>query len=276
MTAVINNFGGFYHTWVYFNEARRQGANIKLPCINNSTYATRIIGKDIYVGFVHIANLENKVAIRIEEERNHNGDFVDLEDFIRRVPIGIEQLIILIKIDAFRFTVSTKQELLWESHMLVSKEKKSVQNALFYSKPKTFTLPQLETSLIENAYDEIELIGFPVTMTHFDMLKTSFRGEILAKDMIQFVGKKVRMVGNLVTIKYVKTVKKEWMHFGTFLDATGEFFDSVHFPKSLQNYPFKGKGVYLILGEVTEEFEFPSLTVEKLAKLPLKGDPREA
>jgi len=276
MTAVINNFGGFYHTWVYFNEARRQGANIKLPCINNSTYATRIIGKDIYVGFVHIANLENKVAFRIEEERNHNGDFVDLEDFIQRVPIGIEQLIILIKIDAFRFTGSTKQELLWESHMLVSKEKKSVQNALFYSKPKTFTLPQLETSLIENAYDEIELIGFPVTMTHFDMLKTSFRGEILAKDMIQFVGKKVRMVGNLVTIKYVKTVKKEWMHFGTFLDATGEFFDTVHFPKSLQNYPFKGKGVYLILGEVTEEFEFPSLTVEKLAKLPLKGDPREA
>jgi hypothetical protein len=107
------------------------------------------------------------------------------------------------------------------------------------------------------------------------MLKTSFRGEVLAKDMIRYVGKKVRMVGNLVTIKYVRTVKKEWMHFGTFLDATGEFFDTVHFPKSLQNYPFKGKGVYLILGEVTQEFDFPSLTVEKLAKLPLKPDPRE-
>ncbi|MCB2219249.1 MAG: DNA polymerase III subunit alpha [Bacteroidetes bacterium] len=276
MTAVINNFGGFYHTWVYFNEARRQGAHIKLPCVNNSTYATRIIGKDIYVGFVHIVNLEYKVSRRIEEERNRNGDFVDLEDFIRRIPIGIEQLIILIKIDAFRYTGSTKQELLWESHMFLTKEKKSVQNALFYSKPKTFTLPQLETSLIENAYDEIELIGFPVTLTHFDMLQTSFRGEILAKNMIRYVGKKVRMVGNLVTIKYVKTVKKEWMHFGTFLDATGEFFDTVHFPKSLQNYPFKGKGVYLILGEVTEEFDFPSLTVEKMAKLPLKPDPREA
>ncbi len=38
ITAVINNFGGFYHTWVYFNEARRQGANIKLPCVNNGKY----------------------------------------------------------------------------------------------------------------------------------------------------------------------------------------------------------------------------------------------
>ncbi|MBN2175624.1 MAG: DNA polymerase III subunit alpha [Bacteroidales bacterium] len=276
MTAVINNFGGFYHTWVYFNEASRQGANIQLPCINNSNYQTRIIGKDLFVGFVHIANLEYKVANQIVDERNRNGDFLDLENFIRRVPIGIEQVIILIKIEAFRFTGFSKQELLWESHMFLTKEKKTITNTLFYSKPKTFTLPQLEQSQIENAYDEIELIGFPVTMTHFDMLQTAFRGEILANDMIRYVGKKVRMVGNLVTIKYVRTVKKEWMHFGTFLDATGEFFDTVHFPNSLKNYPFKGKGVYLILGEITEEFDFPSLTVEKLAKLPLKADPRES
>jgi len=82
------------------------------------------------------------------------------------------------------------------------------------------------------------------------------------------------MVGRLVTIKYVKTVKKELMHFGTFLDIHGEFFDTVHFPDSLRYYPFKGSGIYLILGVVTEEFDFPSLTVEKMAKLPLMGDPR--
>jgi hypothetical protein len=107
------------------------------------------------------------------------------------------------------------------------------------------------------------------------MLQTSFRGEILAKDMIGNVGKKVRMLGHLVTIKYVKTVKKDWMHFGTFLDATGEFFDTVHFPNSLKNYSFKGQGVYLMLGEITQEFDFPSMTVEKLAKLPMKKNPRE-
>ncbi len=86
MTAVINNFGGFYYTWVYFNEAKRQGANIKLPCVNNSTYQTRIIGKNIYVGFVHIANLENKIGKEIEVERRKNGNFKDLEDFIKRIP----------------------------------------------------------------------------------------------------------------------------------------------------------------------------------------------
>jgi DNA polymerase III alpha subunit len=33
--AVINNFGGFYRTWVYVNEARRYGATIELPCVNS-------------------------------------------------------------------------------------------------------------------------------------------------------------------------------------------------------------------------------------------------
>jgi DNA polymerase-3 subunit alpha len=275
ITAVINNFGGFYHTWVYFNEARRQGANINLPCINNSNYQTCIKGKNIYVGFVHIANLEYKTAKRIEEERSLNGEFLDLEDFIRRFPIGIEQLIILIRIDAFRFTGKQKTELLWEAHMLLNKGKPSKPNTLFYTKPRRFELPQLEQNQLEDAYDEIEFIGFPVSLTYFDLLKTTFRGEVLTKDMRKHIGKKVRMLGHLVTIKYVKTVKKEWMHFGTFLDSTGEFFDTVHFPNSLKNYPFRGRGVYLILGEVTEEFDFPSLTVEKLAKLPMQADPRE-
>jgi error-prone DNA polymerase len=69
-------------------------------------------------------------------------------------------------------------------------------------------------------------------------------------------------------------VKNEWMHFAAFLDAEGEFFDTVHFPKSLASHPFRGYGVYLILGEVTEEHGFPSVTVEKMAKLPFRPDPR--
>jgi len=48
----------------------------------------------------------------------------------------------------------------------------------------------------------------------------------------------------------------------------------VHFPDSLKNYPFKGPGIYLILGRVVEEFGFPSVEVEKMAKLPYKARPK--
>jgi len=275
MVAVINNFGGFYRTWVYVNEARRCGAGIRLPCINTSQYKTSIRGKDVYLGFVHIANLETKTISAILDEREQNGPFKSLEDFTGRVPIGIEQLVILVRCNAFRFTGKGKKVLLWEAHMQLGKSTAtSPEKKLFQSPENKFTLPDLEEDGLENAYDEIELLGFPVTVTSFEMLKTSFRGALMARDLMQHVGKKVRMVGNLVTIKNVKTVKKEWMHFAAFLDAEGEFFDTVHFPKSLKTYPFRGYGAYLILGEVTEELGFPGITVEKMAKLPLRTDPR--
>ncbi|MBN3034107.1 MAG: DNA polymerase III subunit alpha [Bacteroidales bacterium] len=277
MTAVINNFGGFYHTWVYFNEARRLGGRIQLPCVNRSTFLTRLTGKDIYVGFIHIQGLEQEVAHAIVRERSRNGDFSDLEDFAQRVPVGPEQMTILIRSGALRFTGKTKAALLWEGRMMLRPVTGtvSVRQELFHEPARRFALPELEQGLIEDAYDEMELIGFPVSLTWFDLLETAFRGDVTARDMIRHVGKTVRMVGRLVTIKYVRTVKKEWMHFGTFIDAEGAFFDTVHFPASLKSYPFRGQGTYLIGGRITGEFGHPSLTADKLAKLPQKPDPRE-
>jgi DNA-directed DNA polymerase III PolC len=275
MVAVINNFGGFYRTWVYFNEAKRSGATLLLPCVNKSVYKTCIYGSDVYIGFVHIANLEQKLAGILVDERERNGEYLSLEDFINRVPAGIEQLVILIRLDAFRFTGKTKRQLLWESHLMLGKNSPdSTAPRLFQEKPRDFVLPELEQTRIEDAYDEIELLGFPVTLSSFDLLETSFRSSVHASGLMGHVGRKVRILGNLVTIKYVHTVKGEWMHFGCFLDIHGEFFDTVNFPNSLKNYPFRGYGVYLVLGVVTEEFGFPSITVEKMAKLPFRKDPR--
>ncbi len=275
MTAVINNFGGFYKTWVYFNEARRWGATIHMPCVNESQHKTSIQGKNIYIGFIHIQNLESKTVQMLLEEREERGSFKSLEDFLQRVPLGLEQVILLIRMDALRFTGKSKKELLWDAHLVLGKQtKKDPMRELFPVQKREFKLPELEQTALENAYDEMELLGFSVTIPAFDLLKTSFRGEILAKDMMQHVGKKVRMLGHLVTIKYVRTKHKQWMHFGCFLDAEGEFFDVVNFPDSLKYYPYKGQGIYLIYGQITQEFDFPGLTVEKMAKLPYQADPR--
>ncbi|MGB8491445.1 MAG: DNA polymerase III subunit alpha [Bacteroidales bacterium] len=274
MVAVINNFGGFYRTWVYVHEARRYGATIQPPCVNKSTFKTTIYDTDIYIGFIHISGVEEKLARSIEEVRNQDGPYRDLNDFIERVCPGLEQVILLIRAGAFRFTGKKKAALLWEAHMMMNKGSHENTRPLFSRPARSFTLPDLEHGSLDDAYDEIELFGFPVTISWFDLLATSFRGEIMARDMIGHVGEKVRMVGHLVTIKYIRTVKNEWMNFGCFIDSTGNFFDTTHFSQSLKNYPFKGSGTYLILGKVVEEFGFPSLEVEKLAKLPVKPDKR--
>jgi len=275
MVAVINNFGGFFRTWVYFNEARRSGATIHLPCVNNSQFKTSINNNDIYIGFIHVDSLERQFGQSIIAEREKNGEFAGLGEFVERIDAGLEQMILLIRIGAFRFTGKPKAALLWDVHQLLRRSKSNEHHqSLFRAPPRAFRLPQLEHHPVEDAYDEIELLGWPVSMTMFELLQSDFRGDVKARELVGMVGKKVRMVGNLVTIKYVRTVRKEIMHFAAWLDDEGEFFDTVHFPPALRSSPFKGDGVYLIMGKVVEEFGFPSVEVEKMAKLPLQADPR--
>ena len=274
--AVINNFGGFYHSWVYVNEVRKYGGTVNLPCVNKSYYKTSISGKHVYLGFIHVRSLEQQTAKHIVRERMLNGPYSGLGDFIARVQTGIEQLLILIRINAFRFTGKSKKELLWKAHLFLNPASKKVikPGYLFNLPVKDYSLPPLAQSKIEDAFDEIELLGFPVSLSWFDLLQTSYRGSISAKDMSMLINKKVKMVGQLVTIKYIKTKNREWMNFGTFHDVEGNFFDTVHFSRSLKKYPFRGSGIYLILGKLIEEFGYVSMEVEKLAKLPIVNDPR--
>ena len=276
--AVINNFGGFYATWVYFNELRRQGGVVHLPCVNMSEYLTTLHGRVAYIGFVHLQGLESEFAQNIVNERVRNGKYRSLADFMERLRPKMEQMTILIRSGAFMFTGKSKPALLWEAHALNGKMS-SYRNKFhgmrgLIQEPDGYQLPEMRTQPLEDAYDEIELFGFPVTMTWFDMLKTRFRGEVLANDMLQHVGGQYRMLGHLVSLKYVKTSKGELMHFANFLDANGDVFDAVVFPNVLKTYPFQGNGTYLMLGKITEEFGHPSIEVQKLAKMEIQSDPR--
>ena len=79
------------------------------------------------------------------------------------------------------------------------------------------------------------------------------------------------MLGKLVTVKWVRTCKGERMALGTFVDARGDTFDTVHFPQALDAYPFQGDGIYLLLGVVTEEFGQATLEVQKMALMPYQS-----
>ena len=271
--AVINNFGGFYQTWFYFNEARRMGAKIHLPCVNRSDYLTTLNGRTIFMGFVHLQGLEQQFVERFLAERKARGPFKSLEDFVARVPFSLEQLVLLIRGGAFGFTKKPKAELLWQAYLNKSEGKKEQPETLFQLENQHFEFPDFKTNALQNAYEEIELYGFPVSLTWFDLLKTGFRGELMACQMLNFVGQRYRMLGKLVTVKNFRTCKGDPMALATFIDATGEAFDTVLFPQVLKNYPFQGDGVYLLLGKVTEEFGQPSLEVEKMGRLGYKALP---
>ena len=73
MVAVINNFGGFYMTELYFIELYKCGGSILAPCINHSDEYTNINGDEVYVGMIHIKSLRKQLREQILEERNTNG-----------------------------------------------------------------------------------------------------------------------------------------------------------------------------------------------------------
>jgi DNA polymerase-3 subunit alpha len=284
MTAVINNFGGFYHTEFYVHEARMHGGDIQPPCVNNSMYLTHIYDKTIYLGFVHIANLEQKIAHTIVEERLYNGAYHDLQDFVNRIKISREQLEILIRIGAFRFTGLNKYQLMWEKNAVFNPTTERVHSLpIFDLDPDEYELPILDEMPHEQAFDEIEILGFPLC-SPFDLLDMA---SILSKFMTEgkytnvpssqlkeLIGKTVSMVGYYVTQKPVTASNGKLMAFGTWLDRNGHYFDTTHFPLALAKYPFRGRGLYLIIGRVVEDFGFPSIEVDKTEKLPFVKDGR--
>lgn len=271
--AVINNFGGFYSTEVYLHEAKMCGANIEPPCLNNSEKLTTLRASTIYMGFVHMKGLESKTTSKILHEREQEGPFIDLNDLVERVSISLEQLILLIRANALRQINPNQAQLLWKAHFLLGRSKKSdPQDTLFKARPKSFSLPELELEQRVLALNQVELFGFPL-ISPFLLIDAGVTQDIHVPEFPENVGKRVRMAGYLIHVKKTSTQNKfaQVMSFGTFIDGQGHMLDTVHFPQSLRQFPFRGRGVYQLDGVVTEDFGAFSLEVKAMEKIPWLG-----
>ncbi len=273
MVATLNNGGGFYRKDTYVHEARMHGAEIIAPNINNSEVYSTIKNKRIYLGLHLISELEEKTIELVLKERALGGLYKNLNDFIRRSSISIEQLRLLIRVGAFQNLHPNKKALLWEAQMQINPHKKEDhKHELFEIEPEKFTLPELENNPLDDALDEIELLGFSLC-SPFGLLKDKIKNSLLSRDLKKLEGKTVEIVGYLVSIKYTKkkkerTYKGEKMYFGTFLDLQGYWIDTVHFPPSAKAFPFSGPGCYRLIGKVGSEFDFIYIEVSHQYRLP--------
>ena len=273
IVCAINNGGGFYRTEIYVHEAKRSGATILVPCVNHSEMETTLIGSDIYLGFGLIKSMDEKTINELVEERQTNGDFTSLENFLSRTGIGGETLQTLIFVGAFGFTGKPKSDLIIISKMLQSGEVSKSPTLLVEEPMQDYKFPVMQRNSIEDAFDEIEILGFTVSLSPFELLKTSYRGDVMTEQLLHNYKKTVRMLAYLVSTKQVPT-KNGDMYFGTWIDYNGDYFDTAHFATSLKKYPFKGGGCYLLLGQVEVDFHFPTIVISKMEKMPFVPDPR--
>jgi DNA-directed DNA polymerase III PolC len=269
MVGVINNFGGFYSTEFYIHELKMNGADVQAPHVNESDYLTNIKGSTVYLGFIHLKYFEESTAKKLLQERNQNGPYLSMSDFIGRVSISLEQLQILIRIGAFRFTGKSKPEHLWEAHFILNKQKSIPVTQGLFALPSTMTIdvpPLDDPDIRQDIIDQMEILEFPLE-SPFHLIKNQELKGIEASQMASFLGKEVQIVAYLVTVKYTKTVKGDVMNFGTFIDRKGDWVDTVHFPPIVKKHPLKGRGIYLIKGKVSAEFEFYTLEVSSCERL---------
>jgi DNA polymerase-3 subunit alpha len=269
LVGVVNNFGGFYSTSLYFYELVKAGANLNLPCVNNSDYLTSINGKEVYIGLVHIADLEKGMAEKIINERQRWGTYLHLQDFIERTKVTPEQLNILISAGAFRFTGKLKKQLLWQANFLQKKVKALPASvSMFKDKPVEFNLPELSDHPIDDLYDEFEILGFTIK-NPFELSAEDPRSYSLAREIANFVGKQMTILIYYVDAKVVPTVRGT-MSFVTGLDVELDWVYTVLFPETFKRYAPSGRGFYLTRAVVKESYGFYSLEVISMVKVGYK------
>lgn len=274
MVAVINNFGGFYSRELYFLELLKTGGQIRPPCVNKSEQYTNIEGDEVYTGFIHIKGLQDKLVEQLLEERKARGPFLHLQDFVERVNPGLEQLNTLVSIGAFRFTDRSKKRLLWEANFLQKKHQPVVAGSapLFQEPPLEFQLPYLEDQRLDDLYDEMEILGFPLS-NPFELADADPGEHVPAVEIGQHLGKVITVLAYFIARKHVVTKNQDHMFFGTFVDSELNWIDTVHFPDAAKNYPLHTSGFYKITGKVVEDFGVYSLEVRRMERVGYKKRP---
>ena len=260
MAAVISNQGGFYSTQAYISEARRMGLAMLPPDINESEWAYTGQGKTIRVGLMQLKTLQKELAERIVKDRKKEGPFRSLQDCLDRIQPEPSQGRVLIKAGCFDSIAGelTRPALLWR---LLAWNEKSSQSYV--------PIPP-EYSCRRRIQHEMDIFGFPVSCHPLDLFHAAIERipHVQAKDLPQYVGKMVTVIGWLITEKVVHTKHGEPMEFVTFEDSTA-LFDATLFPKTYRRYchVIESSQGYVLTGLVEQSFSTWTVTVKTLSRL---------
>ncbi|MCJ7627542.1 MAG: DNA polymerase III subunit alpha, partial [Longimicrobiales bacterium] len=115
---------GFYSLDALGRDARRHGIETLLPHANESKVRATAEGKDLRIGLGFIRGWGEEIAERVVAEREKNGPFRSLPDFLRRTPAALKRPAIenLIWVGGFDGFGLTRRELLWHAGLWLGPE----------------------------------------------------------------------------------------------------------------------------------------------------------
>ena len=115
---------GFYSLDALGRDARRHGIETLLPHVNESGIRATAEGKDLRIGLGFIRGWGEDIAEVVVAEREENGPFRSLPDFLRRTPAALKRPAIenLIWVGGFEGFGLTRRELLWQAGLWLGPE----------------------------------------------------------------------------------------------------------------------------------------------------------
>jgi error-prone DNA polymerase len=242
------------------------GLKVAPPDINLSEIKYTGKEKTIRVGLMRIKELSREARENIIHERNKNGTFVSIEDFLKRMDgkFHLQDVRLLIKagcLDSISHGIK-RPGLIWKALQFFGKKEDDRAPTLFDHaqriKPLPLTVPcQRDYSRRTMLKHESETLGFLLSVHPLDMYRNELKGMkyVRAEDLAGYIGKQVTMVGWLVTGKTVRTKEGDQMKFISFEDTTG-IYETVFFPRVYNRYchMLNASRPYVMKGRVEEDF----------------------
>ncbi len=273
LSSVLSNRGGFYHTAVYVEEARRCGVALVPPDVNRSEFMYTVEGDAIRVGLMEIRHLTQHAVRAILEARADTGPFRGLGDLCQRTGIAYADAEVLIDAGACDTFGTTRPELLWTLKTIFQngdRETAASPGLLFPCQPDDTLLPHLPDYSRKKRVDlEWNALGLLVS-THpiaYYIPALMDRPLVLSEDMPVYAGASVTMLGWLIAERRVGLKGRGAMKFLTFEDPAG-VFEAVLFPKAYQQYGhlLTSHGPYFLTGEVQDENGYLSLIASQVER----------
>jgi len=254
------------------------------------------------IGLMQLKSLGAASAERIVEERRRNGPFRSFHDFVARVRIPPSDVKILIKAGALDSMGLARPAMMWQLYQVIATEKPEEQQMGLFEEAeeqrgrgaeerrsggvekkaglpaiRDSVAPDHEIPLDPGQYDhqtmlrhEIETLGFLASRHPLDLHRKILARlpYVPASEMHRHAGRRVTMIGWLVTSKLVHTKQGEPMEFVSFEDTTA-LYETVFFPDAYRRFCHILSYVkpYLLRGKVECEAGTYTLTVEQAALL---------
>jgi error-prone DNA polymerase len=280
MAAVIANGGGYYGTLGYLSEARRMGLDVLPPDINKSEIPYTGRDKTIRIGLMQLKGISQEALESIVHDRDRQGPFISLEDFLQRVGrcLHLKDVRILIRGGCFDTIAPglSRPALMWKglrffhhSDQAVSGLKKGpvwCNLPLFDGEDRPLPRPGSYSKEVRRKH-EWDTFGFLVSSHPLDRYRDILNrmAYVKACDLRAWIGKEVTTIGWLVTGKTVSTKRGDPMKFVSFEDTTG-LYEAVFFPKEYQLFcqMLNRMRPYILRGRVEEDFGAITLTVKRV------------